>query len=99
MKYIYIVDEANRFQGVVALQDLTLALLDQNANKTKQAKDFLRRDFLDVITPEMSLSDALQRFLAHQGERLPVVKSMAEPILLGVDYKTSLLDTYFRLNR
>jgi CIC family chloride channel protein len=51
-----------------------------------------------VITPEMSLSEALQRFLIHQGERLPIVQSDANPVLLGAIYKTSLLDAYFRLS-
>ena len=99
VKYIYVVDDAQRFQGVVALQDLTSDLMDEHARDTKRAQDFLRRDFLPVITPEMSLGDALQYFLVHQGERLPVVQSLEEPILLGVVYKTSLLDAYFRLNR
>ncbi len=99
VKYIYIVDEANRYQGVVALQDLASVLPDTNAVSTKQAKDFLRRDFLAPITPDMSLSDALQHFMTHQGERLPVVQTLKDPILIGVVYKTSLLDAYFRLNR
>lgn len=99
VKYIYIVDDAHRYQGVVALQDVTSVLLDQHAAATKKARDFLRRDFLAVITPEMSLSDALQRFLAHQGERLPIVQSPDDPVLLGAVYKSSLLEAYFRLNR
>ncbi|HJV82141.1 ClcB-like voltage-gated chloride channel protein [Noviherbaspirillum sp.] len=99
VKYIYIVDASNRYQGVVALQDLAPVLPDAAAASSRQAQDFLRRDFLAVITPDMSLSDALQRFLTHQGERLPVVQDLNDPVLLGVVFKTSLLDTYFRLNR
>jgi CIC family chloride channel protein len=99
VKYLYVVDTAKHLQGVVALQDLTSGLMDDPAGNAKQAKDFLRRDFLAVITPEMSLDDALQRFLLHQGERLPAVQSVEEPILLGVVYKTALLEAYFHLNR
>ncbi|HCE07439.1 MAG TPA: voltage-gated chloride channel ClcB [Oxalobacteraceae bacterium] len=99
VKYIYVVDDAQHFQGVVALQDLTSDLMDDHARNTKKAQDFVRRDFLPVITPEMSLGDALQYFLVHQGERLPIVQSTQEPVLLGAVYKTSLLDAYFRLNR
>ncbi|HJV88319.1 MAG TPA: ClcB-like voltage-gated chloride channel protein [Noviherbaspirillum sp.] len=99
VKYVYIVDDANRYQGVVALQDLATILPDADAAGSRKAKDFLRSEFLAVITPDMSLSDALQRFLTHQGERLPVVRDLKDPVLLGVVYKTSLLDTYFRLNR
>lgn len=98
VKYLYVVNDAQQYQGVVALQDLT-AELGGPAADTKQAQDFLRRDFLPVITPEMSLDEALQCFLRHQGERLPAVQSIEEPVLLGVVYKTALLEAYFHLNR
>mgnify|MGYP003630532739 CR=1 FL=1 len=98
VKYIYIVDDTNRFQGVVALQDLTSVLVKQEDDEKKTAEDFLRRDFLPVITPEMSLSEALQVFLTHQGERLPIVQDLQAPVLLGAVYKTSLLDAYYRLS-
>ncbi|HWU97108.1 MAG TPA: ClcB-like voltage-gated chloride channel protein [Oxalicibacterium sp.] len=98
VKYIYIVNEHNRLQGQVALQDLTSVLTGDPAEQHKTAADYLRRDFLPVITPEMSLSEALQRFLTHQGERLPIVQSIDDPVLLGAIYKTSLLDAYYRLS-
>jgi CIC family chloride channel protein len=99
VKYIYIVDEAGRFQGVVALRDLAAALQDEHAQKGKVAADFLRCELLPVITPEMALGQAFEQFLAHHGERLPVVQSVADPLLLGVVYKTALLDAYARLDR
>jgi CIC family chloride channel protein len=99
VKYIYIVDDAGRYQGVVALQDLTSGILDQQTHEAKRAADFLRRDFLPVITPEMSLGEAFEQFSVHHGERLPVVESLDQPVLLGVVYKTALLDAYMRLNR
>ncbi len=98
VKYIYIVDDNNRLQGEVALQDLTSVLSGDHAMQKKTAADYLRRDFLPVITPEMSLSEALQRFLTHQGERLPIVQNIDDPVLLGAVYKTSLLDAYYRLS-
>ena len=105
VKYIYIVDRDNRYCGAVALQDLTSSLLDQSAADApeaasgKTAADFLRRGFLHVVTADMSLAEGLQRFLDHQGERLPAIQSMEQPLLLGAVYKTSLLDAYFRLDR
>lgn len=99
VKYIYIVDEAQHYQGVVSLHDLASGMLDEQTHVARLAEDFLRRDFLPVITPEMSLGDAFQQFFVHHGERLPVVQSIEEPILLGVVYKTALLDAYVRLNR
>ncbi|SAL56943.1 voltage-gated ClC-type chloride channel ClcB [Caballeronia turbans] len=97
VKYLYVVDEAERFRGVVALKDITSDLLDEHDTKTKTAADYLQPQF-DVLTPDMSLGEALQHFLAFQGERLPVIEKKTQPLLLGVVYKTSLLDAYFRLN-
>jgi CIC family chloride channel protein len=97
VKYLYVVDEAERFRGVVALKDITSDLLDDNGCEAKTAADYLQPQF-DVLTPDMSLGEALQHFLAFQGERLPVIEKKTQPLLLGVVYKTSLLDAYFRLN-
>ncbi|MDR5805374.1 ClcB-like voltage-gated chloride channel protein [Caballeronia sp. LZ001] len=97
VKYLYVVDDAGRFRGVVALKDITSDLLDKQDTSARTAADYLQPQF-DVLTPDMSLGEALQHFLAFQGERLPVIEKKSEPLLLGVVYKTSLLDAYFRLN-
>jgi CIC family chloride channel protein len=99
VKYVYIVDAQERYQGVVALQDITSWLLDKKEATGRVARDFLRPHFLHEVTPDMSLGEALQLFLDHQGERLPVIASADDPRLLGVVFKTSLLDAYFRLDR
>ncbi|WDZ98097.1 ClcB-like voltage-gated chloride channel protein [Herbaspirillum sp. WKF16] len=99
VKYVYVVDERERYQGVVALQDITSWLLDKKEPAGRTARDFLRPHFLHEVTPDMSLGEALQLFLNHQGERLPVIASAEDPRLLGVVFKTSLLDAYFRLDR
>jgi CIC family chloride channel protein len=97
VKYLYVVDADGQFRGVVALKDITSDLLDEGNTDSKSAADYLQPHF-DVLTPDMSLGEALQHFLAFQGERLPVIDCAARPVLLGVVYKTSLLDAYFRLN-
>jgi CIC family chloride channel protein len=99
VKYIYIVDERQRYQGVVALRDLAAELLGEPGRPGRTAADFLQRGLLPLLTPEMSLPEAFEQFLAHHGERLPAVQSLADPLLLGVVYKTALLDAYARLNR
>jgi chloride channel protein, CIC family len=99
VKYVYIVDDAQRYQGVVALQDLTSVLADKAEAEMKRAGDFVRREHLHVLTPEMGLGEALQHFMQHQGERLPVIRSAEEPVLLGVVYKTALLEACFQLSR
>jgi CIC family chloride channel protein len=99
VKYIYVVDARGRYQGVVALRDLAAELLDEGAHQDKVAADFLQRGLLPMITPEMALAEAFEQFLVHHGERLPAVQSADDPLLLGVVYKTALLDAYARLNR
>jgi chloride channel protein, CIC family len=97
VKYLYVTDEAGCFLGVVALKDITADLLDKRDTSERTAADYLQPHF-DVLTPDMPLGVALQHFLAFQGERLPVIESVAQPKLTGVVYKTSLLDAYFRMN-
>jgi CIC family chloride channel protein len=99
VKYVYIVDVVGRFRGVVAAQDITAALVEQPEVGEKALANFLRADFLQPLIPVMSLDEALHHFLAHQGERLPIVQSVENPVLLGVIYKSALLDAYSRLHR
>jgi CIC family chloride channel protein len=97
VKYLYVTDDSGSFLGVVALKDITSDLLAKHDTSARTAADYLQPHF-DVLTPDMPLGVALQHFLAFQGERLPVVESVARPKLAGVVYKTSLLDAYFRMN-
>jgi CIC family chloride channel protein len=100
VKYAYVVDAQGHYLGVVALQDLTSTLIDGgDAVRHQHAIDLVRRDFLHVLTPDMSLSTGMQNFMTHQGERLPAVRSGTDPTLVGVVYKTSLLEAYFRLDK
>src|SRR3569623_1935847 len=99
VKYIYIVDDLQRYQGVVALHDLTPVLSDIEQVSGKSAADFLRREQLHALTPNMSLGDGLQHFLQHLGERLPLIQSHEDPLLLGAVHKSSVLDACFRMSR
>jgi chloride channel protein, CIC family len=97
VKYLYVTDDTGCFLGVVALKDITSDLIERRDTSARTAADYLQPHF-DVLTPDMPLGVALQHFLAHQGERLPVIESVARPKLTGVVYKSSLLDAYFRMN-
>jgi len=97
VKYLYVIDTDGAFRGVVALKDITSDLLDKRDTSALTAEHYLQPEF-DVLTPDMSIGDALQHFLAFQGERLPVIESKATPKLVGAAYKTSLLDAYRRMN-
>ncbi|MCA3855426.1 ClcB-like voltage-gated chloride channel protein, partial [Burkholderia sp.] len=96
VKYLYVTDEAGRFRGAVALKDITSDLLDKRDTTDKTAAHYAHTPF-PLLTPDMPLATALERFMAFQGERLPVIESEAEPTLAGVVYKTSLLDAYRRM--
>ena len=78
-------------------ETLTSALLAKEELDAKTAADFIQPEF-QYITPEMSLAAALQCFMTHQGERLPVIRSERDRTLLGVVFKTSLLDAYFKMS-
>ena len=99
VKYLYVVDNAGLFEGVVALQDLSNLGTEHDRDPLCCAQSMLRKNFLDFVTPDMPLADAMQIFVRHQGERLPVVASRAHPVFMGVVWKTSLLEAYFELGR
>ncbi|KVU56512.1 voltage-gated chloride channel protein ClcB [Burkholderia ubonensis] len=96
VKYLYVTDDAGRFRGAVALKDITCDLLDKRDTTDKTAAHYAHTPF-PLLTPDMPLGTALELFMGFQGERLPVIESVAEPTLAGVVYKTSLLDAYRRM--
>ncbi|CAN7353924.1 ClcB-like voltage-gated chloride channel protein [Trinickia sp. LjRoot230] len=97
VKYLYVTDDDGHFVGVVALKDITSDLLEKRDTASRTAGDYLQPEFT-TLTPDMPIGVALQRFLAFQGERLPVIVSVDKPKLLGAVYKTALLDAYRRMN-
>jgi chloride channel protein, CIC family len=98
VRYVYIVNDTGWFCGVVRVQDVTAALADQGDAAVLTAADLLHRDF-PVLCADQTLGEALQVFLQHQGERLPVIPASQHPVLLGVAYKTALLDAYYHLHQ
>ncbi len=98
VKYLYVTDAAGHFHGAVALQDITSDLLAKHDVSNRTAVHYLHTPF-PSLTLDMSIDAALPHFLAFQGERLPVIDSKAEPTLMGVVYKTTVLDAYQQMNR
>ena len=99
VKYLYVVDSQRGYKGTVALRDLNKRLVNgfESASSLK-AVDFVRSNAVEVLTPEMQLSDAVERFLRHTGERLPAVQSAENPIFLGTVAKSTLLQTFCHLD-
>jgi CIC family chloride channel protein len=91
VKYLYVVDAGNRYLGVVPLAALGMAPEATSASA-------LLSQVISPITADTGLGEALQRFLEHRGERLPVIESAEQPLLLGVAAKSALLATYVRLS-
>jgi CIC family chloride channel protein len=90
VRYVYVVDEAKRFAGVVSLHEIKQRLLSPQGESPPTAGELMRSEFV-VLTPETSLGDALQKFLDQGAERLPVVRSADDRRLLGVVSKSDLL--------
>jgi len=99
VRYLYVVDQENVYQGVVAQRDLTSMLMAQTDLQSRVAGDVVRYDFIKTLHPDMSLDEAQDVFVQFQGERLPVVSRDEQPRLLGVVYKSALLEKYSALKR
>ncbi|HUH60695.1 MAG TPA: ClcB-like voltage-gated chloride channel protein [Candidimonas sp.] len=99
VKYLYVVDENNVYQGVIAQQDLTSLWLSQSDIRKKCAGDVLRLDFVKTLHPDMTLDQAQEYFVNFTGERLPVVSRDGVPDLLGVVYKSAVLEKFSALKK
>lgn len=99
VRYVYVVDEDSVFIGVIAQQDVTHLLVGQGDIAEKTAGDILRLDFAKPLYPDMNLDDAQSVFVNFTGERLPVVSHGEQPKLLGVVYKSAVLEKYFALKK
>ncbi len=87
--YLYVTDDG-RFLGAVSLHDIKNFLNTPELAKVVIASDLLRESF-PVIPPEATLTDALERFSKHDGERLPVVSNSNKQRLVGTVSKTDLI--------
>jgi len=99
VRYLYVVDEHNIYQGVIAQHDLTSLMLNHGDATETLAGDVLRMDYVRTLQPGMTLDQAQDHFIHFAGERLPVVSRDEQPRLLGVVYKSSVLEKYSALKR
>ena len=90
VRYVYVVDDTQRFEGAISLHEIKQHLLARGPTPVSTAGELMKRDFA-VLVPEASLGDALQVFLTQGTERLPVVSNTTERRLLGVVSKSELL--------
>ena len=87
--YLYVTDNG-RFLGAVSLHDVKNYLNTPELAKVVIARDILREPF-PVIRPDATLTEALERFSQHDGERLPVVSDLNGQHLIGTVSKTDVI--------
>jgi CIC family chloride channel protein len=87
--YLYVTDDG-RFVGAISLHDIKNYLNAPELAELVIAGDIVREDF-PSIRPSASLTDALQSFAKHQGERLPVVTDHEMRRLVGSLAKTDVI--------
>ena len=90
--HLYVLDVTKRLRGMIHLTDIREYLNDPDLAQLVAAYDIVNEDF-PLITPQMSLVDAAQRFSPDVGERLPVIESAQNRTLVGSISKTDLLLT------
>jgi chloride channel protein, CIC family len=87
--YLYVTDR-DRFLGAISLHDIKNFLNTPELATVVIAGDILRDSF-PVIGPDASLTEALERFSHHDGERLPVVSETNGQSLIGSVSKTDVI--------
>ncbi len=87
--YIYVTNN-ERFLGAISLHDIKNFLNTPELAKVVIASDLLHDSF-PVVRPDASLTEALEQFSKHDGERLPVVDDSKKEKLLGTVSKTDVI--------
>ncbi|HBP28469.1 ClcB-like voltage-gated chloride channel protein [Advenella sp. FME57] len=92
VRHIYVVDENDHYLGLLSNQEVTRWLLSQSPMTTPLSELMVQPHFIPVLHPDMTLGEGLELFLTFTGERLPMLLSKDEPILLGVVRKSAILE-------
>lgn len=90
VKYVYLVDADHKLHGFLALSDFNRLMDEGKLDLNAPAKP-LATSHIPVLYPDDSAAVALQAFLRHEGERLPVVASPDDRTFLGVISKADFL--------
>ncbi len=90
--YLYVVDAQSRLLGAVALHDIKPHLHRPELARLIIASELMISDF-PCVPVDAPLGVALERMLAHDGERLPVVDSERSRVLVGALSKRDVLLT------
>lgn len=99
VRFVYVVDENNHYLGVIAQLEIMRLIMNHKDAQEQTIGEVIKLDYIKTLTPTMSLDHAQVLFTDFVGERLPVIKSAEEPRLIGVVYKSALLEKYSALKR
>jgi CIC family chloride channel protein len=89
VNYLYVTEEG-RFLGAISLHDIKNYLNTPELASLVIAKDIVREGF-PTVRPGASLAEAMEHFLQHDGERLPVVTNLGDNRLIGSLSKTDVI--------
>jgi CIC family chloride channel protein len=87
---VYVVDAQNQLAGQLELDALRRAVRNLRAGQTLTAAP-LMQTAPPILTPDMSLGDALDVFVAQRCKLLPVVSGSWSPVLLGEVWRHDVL--------
>ncbi|MEO8205204.1 MAG: ClcB-like voltage-gated chloride channel protein [Chthoniobacterales bacterium] len=88
--YLYVLDDAQRFSGVISLHDIKRFLSDPDLARLIIARDITRENF-PTLLPDNHLSTVFERFARHDGERIPVLSGDHSGRLVGSISKADAL--------
>jgi CIC family chloride channel protein len=91
--HLYVVDSSQRFMGAIGLHDLKEALQEQEEVSFIIAHDLMRPAF-EVTTPDEHLARVMERLVAQDCERIPVVDDRDGRKILGTVSKRDILGVY-----
>jgi CIC family chloride channel protein len=89
VNHLYVTD-AGRFVGAISLHDIKNYLNAPELAELVIAEDIVHHGF-PVVRPEATLAKAMESFVHHHGERLPVVSRSADHRLIGSISKTDVI--------
>ncbi|HKJ91832.1 MAG TPA: chloride channel protein, partial [Longimicrobiales bacterium] len=92
--YVYVVNQENRFRGLIELPALRDAVLQGDALRELLVAGELAREDIPTVTPEENLDAVSRIFVGRNLEELPVVDH--EHRLMGIVAGHHLLDAYNR---
>ena len=91
--YFPVIDSRGLMVGVVSMQDVKTVLLSEAERESRLVGDICARDVL-MLTPDVSLHEAIRLFDVKGLDEIPVVESLEEPWVLGMLKRQDLIAAY-----